>query len=131
MAIYFVPPRGRILICDFDMACVPPEMAKVRRAVVVSPRSYNRRHGNGPGRCLVVPFSSNAPLQEKPCYVPFADDIYLSLTETTWAYCDVVASVSHSRLSPVRAHGADLNEDLSSDDMDRIEVGLRHAVGIA
>ncbi|WP_353030948.1 type II toxin-antitoxin system PemK/MazF family toxin [Mesorhizobium sp. M0968] len=131
MPIYFVPPRGRILICDFDMACVPPEMAKERRVVVVSPRSYNRRHGAGPGRCLVVPFSSAAPVANRPCYVPFAANVYASLTEETWAYCDALSSVSHARLTPVRAKGKDLFEDLTPEDVERIAVGLRHAIGIA
>jgi uncharacterized protein YifN (PemK superfamily) len=31
MTINFVPERGRILMCDYDMARVPPEMEKVRR----------------------------------------------------------------------------------------------------
>jgi uncharacterized protein YifN (PemK superfamily) len=37
----FTPLRGHILMCDYDMARVPPEMEKVRRAVVVSPHSHN------------------------------------------------------------------------------------------
>jgi uncharacterized protein YifN (PemK superfamily) len=61
MYINFVPQRAQILICDYDLACIPPEMSKQRRVVVVSPRSYNRRHGLGAGRCVVVPFSSTAP----------------------------------------------------------------------
>jgi hypothetical protein len=37
-AINFVPERGRLLMCDYDMARVPPEMEKVRRVVVARTR---------------------------------------------------------------------------------------------
>jgi len=39
MAINFVPRRGLVLICDYDVARVHPEMNKSRRVVVISPRS--------------------------------------------------------------------------------------------
>jgi uncharacterized protein YifN (PemK superfamily) len=59
--ITFTPKR--ILMCNFDMATVPPEMRKVRCLVVVSPRSYNHPIGHGPGKCIVVPFSATGPRQ--------------------------------------------------------------------
>jgi uncharacterized protein YifN (PemK superfamily) len=121
MPIPFVPPRGRILICDFDMARIHPEIAKQRRVVVISPRSYNRRHGFGPGRCLVIPFSATAPVEVTPAHVPFSDDVYKCLTEPTWALCDVTTSVG----------GVNQLEDLSDQDMERIAIGLRHALAIA
>ena len=130
MAIAFVPTRGSILICDFDMAYVPPEMRKARRAVVVSPRSYNRRHGTGPGRCVVVPFTASKPAVVTPADVPFTAGTYQSLSIDTWAVCSSVMSVSHARLDRV-AHGRGfIVELLSPDDMDRIEIGLRHALGM-
>jgi uncharacterized protein YifN (PemK superfamily) len=63
VSINFVPERGRILLCDYTLGRVPPEMDKVRRIVVISPRSYNNRHGAEPGRCLVVPFTATDPGQ--------------------------------------------------------------------
>lgn len=130
MPISFVPQRGQILICDFNMAYVPPEMRKKRRAVVVSPRSYNARHGQGPGRCVVVPFSATPPKYPKPSQVPFPVGRYQSLTVDTWAYCDAVMTVSHDRLDRVALGSRFLSEAISSADMARIEEGLRHAVGL-
>jgi hypothetical protein len=72
MPITFVPERGRILICDYDLARIAPEMDKERRVVVVSPRSYNQRHGASAGRCIVVPFSATNPGRFlTPADVPF------------------------------------------------------------
>ena len=131
MAITFVPSRGQILICDFDMTgCAPPEMRKRRRVAIVSPRSHNRRHGHRPGRCLVVPFSATPPRHPTPADVHFLSGIYASLTVPTWAICSAVASVSHDRLDRVAVGRAFLSETLSSDDMTRFEVGLRYAMGL-
>jgi uncharacterized protein YifN (PemK superfamily) len=131
VTIPFVPMRGHILICDLQFGKIDPELGKERRVVVISPRSYNRRHGHEPGRCIIVPFSATAPTEETPAHVPFADDVYESLTEMTWALCDCVRSVSHARLNRVKAGGENLNEILSGVDLARIEVGLKHVLGIA
>jgi uncharacterized protein YifN (PemK superfamily) len=101
VAIAFVPQRGQILICDFSMAHVPPEMRKVRRVVVMSPRTYNARHGAGPGRCIVVPFSGTPHVRIHPSDVPFPANVYASLTVPTWAICEAVMNVSHARLDRV------------------------------
>ncbi|WP_409566999.1 type II toxin-antitoxin system PemK/MazF family toxin [Methylobacterium sp. J-048] len=130
MTIGFVPRRGLILVCNYDMARVPPEMRKTRRAVVMSPRSHNRRHGHGPGRCLVVPFSASAPPSLTPADIPFPAGIYGSLTVPTWAICAAVMSVSHDRLNRVVAGGTGLDESLSVTDMSRLEMGLLHALGM-
>ena len=130
--ITFVPQRGQILICDFDMAgVVPPEMRKRRRVVVVSPRSHNRRHGERPGRCLVVPFSASMPTVLTAVEVPFSADVYRSLTVPTWAICSAVESVSHARLDRVASGAVFLSERLTEDDMLRVATGLHHALGLA
>jgi uncharacterized protein YifN (PemK superfamily) len=54
-----------------------------------------------------------------------------SLSEATWALCDCVRAVSHDRLSRVKVGTELLNEVLAKEDLDRIAVGLRHAMGIA
>lgn len=131
MTIPFVPIRGHILMCDFEFGRIEPSLGKERRAVVISPRSYNHRHGLGPGRCVVVPFSATAPTELKPAHVPFDAQTYQSLTEYTWALCDCVRSVSHARLNRIRAGGQNLNEIMSQADLERIELGLRHALGLA
>ena len=130
--IPFVPQRGQILICDFDMAgVVPPEMRKRRRVVVVSPRSHNRRHGERPGRCLVVPFSASMPTVLTAAEVPFSADGYRSLTVPTWAICSAVESVSHARLDRVAFGRMFISEKLAEADILRLEAGLGHALGLA
>lgn len=130
MAINFVPERGRILICDFDMAKIHPENAKQRRVVVMSPRSYNERHGSGPGRCVVVPFSVTGPIVTRPSDIFFKVGPYKALTKDTWANCDSVMAVSHARLDRVYiGHGKHSEELLSAADFKRLEAGLRHALG--
>ena len=130
MPVNFVPERGRILICDFDMARVQPENSKQRRVVVMSPRSYNERHGTGPGRCIVIPFSATEPKVKRPSDIYFPAGQYKALSKDTWAACDSVMAVSHARLDRVYVgHGAHSSELLSAADLKRLEVGLRHALG--
>ena len=119
---------------DFNMACVPPEMPKTRRVVVVSPRSYNYRVIAGrdaannpiyaPGKCVVVPFSATAPRYLERSHVPFAAGQYKSLTLDTWAICEMVDHVSHDRLDRVKRGQGFLNEFLSAADMVRVEDGF-------
>ena len=131
MPITFVPQRGQILICDFDMAgVVPPEMRTVRRVIVTSPRAHNRRHGAKPGRCLVVPLSASPPTVVTTAEVPFPAGAYASLTVPTWAICGALASVSHARLDRVAVGRSFLSEQLTSVDLARVEDGLRHALGL-
>src|ERR1700730_14380479 len=113
------------------MARVPPEMAKVRRAVVMSPRSYNGRHGAGPGRCFVVPLSANDPGPLiTPADIPFAGGNYETLRVPVWAICSAAMSVSHARLDRVRISGGRWSSELmTAADLGRVEEGLRHEVG--
>jgi len=130
LPINFTPVRGRILICDFDLACVRPEIDKPRRVVVISPRSYNHRHGNGPGRCTVIPLTGTEPGGFlTPAYVPFRANAYETLTKPTWALCCCVMTVSHERLDRVRVRGRPSEEILRPDDIARLRVGLQHGLG--
>lgn len=122
--INFTPERGQILLCDYDMAHVAPEMTKKRRVVVVSPRSYNRA-----GRCVVVPFSATQPHNIEASHLPFDTGIYRALTVQTWAICDTISHVSCARLNRVKVGQTFLREFLLPVDMGRIEQGLRHALG--
>lgn len=130
MPISFVPKPGQIVMCDYDMACVPPEMRKIRRAVIVSLRSYNARHGHRAGRAVLVPFSATPPKIPTPADIPFAAGVYRSLTVPTWAICSAVASLSHNRLDRVAAAKTFLSETLTDDDLERIRTGLRHVMGL-
>jgi uncharacterized protein YifN (PemK superfamily) len=53
MAITFQPRRGAIVLCNFDMARVHPEMDKNRQAIVFSITELNHRHGRFAGHCTV------------------------------------------------------------------------------
>jgi uncharacterized protein YifN (PemK superfamily) len=123
--ISFAPERGHILICDFDMANVPPEMRKKRRVVVVSPRSHNRAR-----RCVVVPFSGTEPNDMTAAYVAFPVGLYRSLSVPTWAICSAVAHVSFDRLDRVRVGREFVTEFVDAADLERIARGLRHALGM-
>jgi uncharacterized protein YifN (PemK superfamily) len=130
MPIAFVPQRRQILLCDFEYGRIKPSLGKVRRALVVSPRSYNHRHGFGPGRCLVVPFTATGPAEIRPAHVEFPSGKYVCLSEPTWALCDCLRSVSHARLDRVNVGGEYQNEMISNEDMARVETGILHAVGL-
>ena len=132
MAIYFAPQRGAILICDFDMARVSPEMNKPRQVVVVSTTALNHRHAKAPGTCVVVPFSTVPPNSDGDEEVFIGSGSYWSLPEDSWARCKLVDTVSHDRLDLLLRRGRRMrSEFISSTDMIRIEEGIRVALGIS
>lgn len=128
--IKFAPKRGTILMCDFDIAHVPPEMRKVRRVVVVSPRSYNAPRGSGPGLCIVVPFSATAPSRRLPSHVDIPVGRYAALSVPVWAIANMATHVSHARLDRVKVGRQYLSEEMGQDDMARVSDALRHAMGL-
>ncbi|WP_432354696.1 type II toxin-antitoxin system PemK/MazF family toxin [Agrobacterium sp. rho-13.3] len=106
-------------------------MRKIRRVVVVSPKSYNKRPSMViPGKCVVVPFSATEPRTTQPSHVPIPADAYESLTKPVWAICEMVAHVSHARLDRVASGQKFLSEPMTSTDMALIEKALRHALGL-
>ena len=131
-------------MCDFgpnplDPATFPlrappvssaPEVWKNRRVIVVSDDRLNYRHGAGPGLCIVVPCTSQAPGSPGPWDVPFAARSYRSFTRDVWASCASPVRVSHARLDRVIAGQGYRGEFLRADDMARVEVGLRAALGL-
>ena len=125
MPITFVPRRGIMLVCNFDMGRVAPEMTKKRRVLVVSPRSYNRGH-----RCVVVPFSATKPHTVQAPHVFFAAHSYKVLTKDVWAICECLTSVSCDRLDRVLHGGGYIAEEISAADLARVEAGMRHALGL-
>ncbi|TVR06488.1 MAG: type II toxin-antitoxin system PemK/MazF family toxin [Salinarimonadaceae bacterium] len=61
MAIKNHPVQGSIVTVDFSEGFRPPEMVKLRLAVVLSPNMRAR-----PGLCTVVPLSLTPPERETP-----------------------------------------------------------------
>lgn len=127
MAITFIPKRGSVLMCDFDMAFVPPEMVKYRQVVVLSVQGLNHRHGIAPGLCTVVPFSIVAPSTPGFDDIYFAAGSYRSLKKESWAKCRMICTVSHERLGLVR--GLRRIEQLSSFDLGKIENAVSLVLG--
>jgi uncharacterized protein YifN (PemK superfamily) len=144
MAITFTPRRGAILMCDFGPNAsgaatfpllkapvgMPPEIWKVRRAIVVSPDALNHRHAASPGMCIVVPLSATKPKTVGDHDVPITRGSYKSLTVDVWARCASVTAVSHGRLDRPFAGRRYISEYVAPTDMSRIEAGLRAALGM-
>ena len=144
MPITFTPQRGAILLCDFGPdpdepstyplrvppVSKPPEIWKLRRAVVVSAKAANHKHGAGPGVCLVVPFSAKPPQTPEAHDVFFASRSYRSFTKDVWARCAAITHVSHARLDRVIAGQGYRTDFLTQEDMARVEAGMRAALGL-
>jgi len=72
MLIPFVPDAGDVLMCDFTTGFQEPEMTKVRRVVVLSPRSRVKF----PSTYLVVPISKTPPVPVEGCHCEFRPNSY-------------------------------------------------------
>lgn len=131
MSINFAPKRGAILMCDFDMAYVDPEMRKIRQALVVSIKGNNHRHALLPGTCTVIPFSTVRPSSVSLDDIHVLKGAYWSLSEECWLRCKMITTVSHSRLSlVVRNHRRHPSEFVSDAFLEKVEAGLRFALGL-
>ncbi|WP_083764405.1 MULTISPECIES: type II toxin-antitoxin system PemK/MazF family toxin [Chelativorans] len=131
MGITFAPKRGAILMCDFDRACVPPEMDKFRQVLVVSKNEFNYRHARLAGTCVVVPFTTKAPRTAGPEDIFFPVGSYWSLTENSWLRGKLICTVSHDRLDLVLRNGRrHPSEFMKSADLERVEVALRDCLGL-
>jgi uncharacterized protein YifN (PemK superfamily) len=131
VAITFAPKRGAILMCDYDLARVHPEMEKKRQALVVSPTEMNHRHGKAAGVCMVIPFSTVTPktIAEDDLFFPAGS--YWSLTEDSWLRCRMIGTVSHDRLDLVLRHGRrHPSEFFKNADLERAEIAMKLALGI-
>jgi uncharacterized protein YifN (PemK superfamily) len=82
-----------VLICDYSTGFIAPEMVKHRPIVVVSGRE---RHGRK--LCTIVPLSTTDPYPVEAWHrnIPVAIPGWNS--QTCWAKCDMLATVSFDRL---------------------------------
>lgn len=88
------PKLGEVLRCDY-CGLVPPEMDKLRWVVCVSPKFVGRRD-----LCTVVPLSITPPDDPQPYHVLLdRDPDPKSKGHPVWAKCDMIMTVSFSRLS--------------------------------
>jgi uncharacterized protein YifN (PemK superfamily) len=96
MALPYHPRRGEVLVCDFDSGFQPPEMVKKRPVVVISVKeSHGRR------LCTVVPFSTTPPHPPSAWHhaLPHVQVPGWQANGEIWAKCDMLATVSFSRLN--------------------------------
>ena len=92
---------GTIVWCNYDLGgFTPPEMIKKRLAVVVSPRLPQRDK-----LATVVPLSTTPPHRDisYQCKIEIEKDLPKPYTsKVVWAKCDMMATVSYSRLDLIR-----------------------------
>jgi mRNA interferase MazF len=128
MAIIFVPDPGDVLMCDFSTGFKPPEMVKVRRVVVLSPRNRARI----PGTYIVVPISKTTPAPPEGCHCEFKPRSYdfFDPVESVWAKADMVVSVAAHRLDRVRLNGRYMRVQIRKADLQRVKTSILHALGM-
>jgi uncharacterized protein YifN (PemK superfamily) len=131
MAITFQPQRGAIILCDFDMARIHPEMDKNRQAIVFSITQLNHRHGRSAGHCTVIPTSSKPPKTIGPEDVLISCRKYWSFSVDSWARPKMIMTVSHDRLNLLMRHGRlHPSEFIDAADTQRVEAALRYVLDL-
>ncbi|SMF48696.1 Uncharacterized protein YifN, PemK superfamily [Xaviernesmea oryzae] len=135
MPIRYAVPPGTLLLCDYSLGgFVPPEMVKRRPAIVISPRLPHRD-----GLCAVVPVSTTPPPRNVAYVIEFKLDPVLPApfdSPVMWAKCDMVATVSFSRLDLFRT-GRDqqgkrkyLARRVDRETFEKVCAGIRAGLGI-
>lgn len=97
MTLHFQPHFGQTLICDFPSEFRQPEMIKRRPVICISPKFRNRY-----GIATVVPLSTTEPTVTSGYCVEINLEtiIYPKFNSLKcWAKCDMLYSLSYSRLS--------------------------------
>jgi mRNA interferase MazF len=104
MSIRFQQTPGMVLICDF-CDTIPPEIWKIRPVVIISAPNVRRYNLS-----TVVPLSTTRPPVICAHHVLLRPPPYPSAGRDVWAKCDLVMSVSHTRLDRLRftAHRFDV-----------------------
>jgi mRNA interferase MazF len=101
MSILYYPLPGEILLCDYGVDVIPPEMEKRRPVVIVTPRL--RRRGELVG---VVPLSTTEPdaLEDFHCHLELATPLPAPWdSPVMWAKCDMFSVLSRTRLDRFKA----------------------------
>lgn len=133
--IRFHPRPGTILLCDYDTGFKPPEMVKVRPAIVITPRLRNRD-----GLCTVVPLSQTAPnpVQDYHARLVFERPLPGRWgAPEHWVKADMLATVSYERLHLIglgRDHEGKrsyLNIQVKPEQLKQIRVCVLHALGLS
>ncbi|MEO6680458.1 MAG: type II toxin-antitoxin system PemK/MazF family toxin [Pseudomonas sp.] len=127
MTLRYQPKEGSVLICDFRGYEVP-EMIKVRPVVVI------RKHRTNSLLVTVVPLSTTAPDFVLDHHLKLASHLQ-GASPICWAKCDMVATVSLSRLDRIKSrdrHGKRvyLISQLATDEFFAFKAAVRSALGL-
>ena len=127
MPLLYQPKEGSVLICDFRGYEVP-EMIKVRPVVVI------RKHRTNSLLVTVVPLSTTAPDRVLEHHLELQSHLQ-GASPICWAKCDMVATVSLSRLDRIRSRDRQgkriyVISQLETDEFYAIKVAVRSALGV-
>ncbi|POA22051.1 hypothetical protein C1886_02500 [Pseudomonas sp. FW300-N1A1] len=127
MPLQYQPKEGSVLICDFRGYEVP-EMVKVRPVVVI------RKHRSNRLLVTVVPLSTTAPDCVLEHHLELSSHLQ-GASPTCWAKCDMVATVSLSRLDRIKSRDRQgkrvyVISQLETDEFYAIKVAVRRALGL-
>jgi mRNA interferase MazF len=129
------PEVGTVVVCDYTTGFKPPEMVKLRLAVVISPRLKRRNN-----LCTVVPLSTQDPdpAEEFHRIVTLPQEVPKYPGLEKWAKCDMLATVGFQRLAlpqeerqPFEAVRRYINMRLGDEDIVAVLNCVRRALGMA
>ncbi|MFZ5964724.1 type II toxin-antitoxin system PemK/MazF family toxin [Thalassococcus sp. BH17M4-6] len=134
MPIRFHPGRGAVLRCNYSTGgFMPPEMVKVRPAVVLCERPRRNK-----GLLTVVPLSTTAPTPQMDyhCKVSVEDLPGFPVAEC-WVKADMIATVAFHRLDMFRLGRCKetgkrqyMKKFLSPEDLEKVQECVRVALGL-
>jgi uncharacterized protein YifN (PemK superfamily) len=127
MPLLYQPSEGSVLICDFRGYEVP-EMIKVRPVVVI------RKHRTNSLLVTVVPLSTTAPDRVLDHHLELQSHLQ-GASPVCWAKCDMVATVSLSRLDRIKTRDRQgkriyVISQLETDEFSAIKIAVRKALGV-
>ncbi len=130
MPLNFHPKIGTIVICDYSTGFIAPEMVKIRPVVVVSPRFRSRS-----SLCTVIPLSSTVPKPFEGYHYALSSGAYPPAQGPMWAKCDMIATVSLSRLDRIKVRDSMGGRSFRTfamppDDLAAIQKGIKIALGL-
>src|SRR5205823_15024795 len=127
MPIQHVPDAGDVLMCDFT-GFQAPEMTKIRRVVVLSPRSRTRF----PGTYLVVPISRTTPCPPEDHHCEFRPGSYhfFDPVESVWAKADMLTCVAWRTLERAKINDRFSRASVRKQDLYSIRRAVLYAMGM-
>jgi uncharacterized protein YifN (PemK superfamily) len=125
MALLFQPKPRVVVMCDFA-GFIMPEMVKVRPVVILARHKHNRH------LVTVVPLSTTAPTKLEDHHHELSVNPLPDKPHTTcWAKCDMVATVSITRLDRYHlGRNQFVTPDISNADFAAIRAGVVAALNL-